>query len=174
MQRFGYIKGERMSKWVFGIGVFFVLSVLCVGSQVRPTQLDRRGEWLSWSPGQRATYVDGFITGYFQGSHGACEVADNLFEVDKPHSLGDDQHPGDMPSARCLALMDDYSKTTYTESRGPDLSAYTDVITEFYTKHPDSEGIAFVNLMKELNDHDYKTADQLYQMVLKGKLRPLR
>jgi len=70
--------------------------------------------------------------------------------------------------------MEDYSKATYTESSGPDFSAYTDVITEFYTKHPDSEDIPFVNLMKVLSDHDYRTADQLYQMVLKGELRQLR
>jgi len=163
-----------MTKCSIGIGVFFILSVLCVASQVRPKQLDRRGEWLSWNPGQRATYVDGFITGYFQGSHSACEAADNLFEVDKPHSLGDEQHPSDVPSARCLARMEEYSKATYSESSGPDFSAYTDVITEFYTKHPDSENIPFVNLMKVLSDHNYKTEDQLYQMVLKGKLRPLR
>jgi len=163
-----------MSKYLFGLGVFFTLSVFCVVSQVRPKQLDRRGEWLSWSPGQRATYVDGFITGYLHGSHSACEAADNLFETDKPHSLGDEQHPSDVPSARCLARMEDYSKATYTESSGPDFSAYTDVITEFYTKHPDSEDIPFVNLMKVLSDHDYRTADQLYQMVLKGELRQLR
>jgi hypothetical protein len=163
-----------MSKCLSITGVFFILAVLCLASQVRPKQLDRRGEWLSWSPGQRATYVDGFITGYFQGSHNACEASDNLFEIDKPHSLGDEQHPSDMPSARCLARMDDYSKAIYSESSGPDFTAYTDVITELYTKHPDSEDIPFVDLMMALNDHDYKTADQLYQMVLKGKLHQLR
>ena len=57
---------------------------------------------------------------------------------------------------------------------GPDFSAYADVITEFYTKHPEYQGIPFVDLMKSLSDRTYKTADQLYQMALKGELRPVR
>ena len=48
------------------------------------------------------------------------------------------------------------------------------MITEFYTKHPEYQAIAFVNLLKSLSDRNYKTADQLYQMALKGELRPLR
>jgi hypothetical protein len=152
----------------------FILTIICLGAQVQPKQLDRRGEWLSWSPAERATYVDGFITGYFQGSHSACEVADELFEVDKPHSLGDEHHPSEVPSARCLARMEDYSKATYSETSGTDLSAYTDVITEFYSKHPDTEQVPFVNLMKLLSDQNYKNADQLYRMLLKGELHQLR
>ena len=70
--------------------------------------------------------------------------------------------------------MEEYSKAKYTETSGPDFSAYADVITEFYTKHPEYQAIAFVNLLKSLSDRNYKTADQLYQMALKGELRPLR
>ncbi len=152
-----------------------MLVIICVAAQVRPEQLDRGGEWLSWSPGQRATYVDGFITGYQKGSLDACEVAQQLFgEVGKMYRLGDEHHPSEMPSARCLARMEKYSKAGYTEASGPDFSAYAGVITEFYTKHPEYQGIPFMNLMKLLSDRDYKTADQLYQMALKGKLRPAR
>ena len=70
--------------------------------------------------------------------------------------------------------MEEYSKAKYTETSGPDFSAYTDVITEFYTKHPEYKGIPFVDLMKSLGDHNYKTADQLYQMALNGELHPIR
>jgi hypothetical protein len=163
-----------LTKYLAGIGTLVILVVICVAAQVRTDQVDRGGEWLSWSPGQRATYVDGFITGYLQGSLSACEAADKLFEVNKPHSLGDEHHPSEIPSARCLARMEEYSKAKYTETSGLDESVYTDVITEFYTKHPEYQGVPFVNLMKLLSDHNYKTADQLYQMALKGELHPLR
>jgi hypothetical protein len=157
-----------------GIALLTIMLIIRVSAQVLPDQLDRGGEWLSWTPRERATYVDGFITGYLQGSHRACDIADDLFEVGKPHRLGDQHHTGDMPSARCLARIDNYSKATYTEASGPDFSAYTQVITEFYTKHPDYRGIPFVDLMKSLSDRKYKTADQLYDMALKGELRPVR
>jgi hypothetical protein len=118
--------------------------------------------------------VNGFITGYQRGSLSACEVADELFEVGKPDRLGDEHHPSEIPSARCLARMEEYSKARYAEASGPDFSAYVDVITEFYTNHPEYKGIPFVDLMKSLGDHNYKTADQLYQMALKGELHPTR
>jgi hypothetical protein len=70
--------------------------------------------------------------------------------------------------------MEEYSKAKYTEASGLDVTAYTDVITEFYTKHPEYQGVAFVSLMKLLSDRNYKTADQLYEMALKGEIRPLR
>jgi hypothetical protein len=161
-------------KYARGIGAVAILLVIYMAAQVRSQEIARGGEWLSWSPGQRATYVDGFITGYLQGSLSACEVADQLFEVGMPHRLGDDQHPSEVPSARCLARMEKYSKAKYTEATGQDFSAYTDVITEFYTKHPEYRGIPFMNLMKWLSDRNYKTTDQLYQMALKGELRPIR
>lgn len=69
--------------------------------------------------------------------------------------------------------MEEYSKARYTQTSGPDFSAYTKVITEFYTLHPEYKGVPFVDLMKSLGDRNYKTADQLYQMALKGKLRSL-
>ena len=65
-----------LNKYLAGIGAFVIfVVVICVAAQVRPEQLDRGGEWLSWSPGERATFVNGFIAGYRQGSHGACDVA---------------------------------------------------------------------------------------------------
>jgi len=160
-------------KGLSGAGALAVLLILGNGEQVSREQVDRGGEWLSWSPGEQAVYVDGFITGYLQGSLSACETADKLFEVNKPHSLGDEHRPSEIPSARCLARMETYSKASYREGFGPDFTAYTDVITEFYTKHPEYRGIPFVNLMKLLSDRNYKTSDQLYQMAMKGELRPL-
>lgn len=161
-------------EFLAAIGALVILEIVCVAAQVRPEQVDRGGEWLSWSAAERATYVNGFITGYLQGSNRACDVAQELFGTDKAYRLGDEHHPSEMPSARCLARVEQYSKARYREASGPDFSAYADVITEFYTKHPEYQGIPFVNLMKWLSDRNYKTADQLYQMALKGELRPIR
>ena len=165
-----------LRKYLAGIGALIILVVaICLAVEVRPNQLDRGGEWLSWSPGERATFVNGFIAGYRQGSQGACDVAQELFgEPGKMYRLGDENHPSEMPSARCLARMEEYSKAKYTEASGLDVSAYTDAITEFYTKHPEYQGVPFVNLMKWLSDRNYKTADQLYQMAQQGELRPIR
>jgi hypothetical protein len=164
------------TKYLAPIGALVVLVVvICFAAQVRQNQLDRGGEWLSWSPAERATFVDGFIAGYRQGSHGACEVAQELFgEPGKMYQLGDENRPSEMPSARCLARMEDYSKAKFTETSGPDFSAYADVITDFYAKHPEYRGVPFVNLLKLLSDRTYKTADQLYQMALKGELHSSR
>jgi hypothetical protein len=165
-----------LKRYLAGIGGFLIfVAVFCVAAQLRPDQMDRGGEWLSWSPRERDTFVDGFISGYRQGSQGGCDVAQELFgKPGKMYRQGDEHHPSEISSARCLALTEKYSKARYTETSGPDFSAYTDVITEFYRKHPEYQGIPFVNLLKSLSDRDYKTADQLYGMALKGELHPIR
>jgi hypothetical protein len=150
------------------IGMTFVNSA----AQVRPDQLDRGGEWLSWNPRERATLVIGFIGGYRKGSHSACEAAQQLFgKPGKMYRLGDEHHPSEMPSARCLARMEEFSKARYTEDSGPDVSVYTAAITDFY---PEFQGILYVDLIMSLSDRSNKTADQLYQMALKGDLRTFR
>jgi len=131
------------------------------------------GEWLSWSANERNRYVDGFISGYLKARLTACNAADNLFEVGQTHRLGDDQHPTEVPSGRCLAVVDTYSRYKYLNS-SINFTAYTNVITEFYTKHPEYEGIPFPHLIEVLSDKKCSTADQLYQMALKGELRPVR
>ena len=164
-----------LKNYLAGVGVLVILIVvICIAAQVPSNQLDRGGEWLSWSPGERSTFVDGFIAGYRQGSHGACDVAQELFgEPGKMYRLGDEHHSSEMPSAGCLARMEEYSKAKYTEASGMDESAYTDVISEFYTKHPEYQGVPFVKLLSLLSDRNYKTADELYHMVLRGELHPI-
>lgn len=153
---------------------FGILILAPARGRVRPEQMNRGEEWMSWSREERATYIAGYITGYRQASLAACDAADALFEVGQPHRLGDEHHSSELPSARCLARMEEYSKATYSPTSGVDLSAYVEVITDFYAKHPEYDGISFVDLMKFLGDRNYKTADQLYRMALKGELRPLR
>ncbi len=163
-----------LRKYLIGVGVLLILTIITTAAQVRLEQLARGGEWLSWSSGQRSTYVNGFIAGYQEGTHEACDVAQNLFaDPNATYTLGDEHHPSDMPSARCLAHMNKYSRFKYTEASGLDLSAYTDVITDFYNKHREYQGIPFNDLLKLLSDRESKTADQLYQMAVKGELRPI-
>jgi hypothetical protein len=157
-----------------GVAVLAVFLILANRPQLPLEQIDRGGQWLSWSPKERDAYVDGFVSGYLQGSNSACNVADDLFGTGKTYTLDDGHRPTDMPSARCLARMEKYSKGTFREGQGLDLSAYTGVVTDFYTNHPEYRGIPFFNLIKLLSDGNNKTADQIYQMAKRGELRPLR
>ena len=156
---------------IFG-PISFLIVMLC-SAQGRLGQLNRGGEWLSWSPEQRTTYVNGFLMGYATGSHEACDLGDQIFEVGKQHRLGDEHHPSELPSARCLARIDKYSSAKTTDS-GIDYGPYTDTITEFYRKYPEYQGVPFFKLLKSLSDSKVRTADELYRMALKGELRPLR
>ena len=112
----------------------------------------------------------GFIDGYIKGTHHACNLADDLFEVGQPHRLGDEHHPTEAPSGRCLARSKVYSQFRLTDS-GPDFSAYTTVITNFYSRHAEYQGIPYIYLLDFLSDSEFKTAEQLYQMAKEGKLR---
>ena len=160
-----------MAKCLFGIATLAAFTIMCVAAQVRPGQIERGGEWLSWSLAERNRYTDGFISGYLAVRLKACNTADALFEVGQPHRLGDEQHPTDVPSGRCLAAVDTYSKFKYVNS-AIDFGPYTNAITEFYTKHPEYQDIPFPHLMQALSDTKSSSADQLYQMVQKGELRP--
>lgn len=158
---------------LLGLTVLGCIALISIASQVPQGQLERGGQWLSWTEGERNAYVYGLISGYLTGSLEACRAADDLFEVGQPHSLGDEHHPSEVPSARCLAKRDDYSDCKLTPATS-DCGAYTKVITEFYTKHPEFRGIPFVNLIRLLSDRNRKTADELFQMAQKGALRPVR
>jgi len=128
-----------IAKYLCGVGALVSLTIICMAVQVHPEQIERGGEWLSWSANERNRYVDGFISGYLKARLTVCNAADNLFEVGQAHRLGDDQHPTEVPSGRCLAAVDTYSRYKYVNS-SIDFTAYTNVITEFYTKHPEYQG----------------------------------
>jgi hypothetical protein len=127
------------------------------------------GEWLSWTPVQRNTYVYGLVDGYLMGFLRACYLADQLFETDKPHRLGDEHHPTDMPSGRCIAHRGEFSKKSLDKEGHLDVSAYTDVITAFYKDHPSCRDFPFALLLQSLSSK-YETADRLYELALKGGL----
>jgi hypothetical protein len=155
---------SRTLKAVLKIGVIALLPLVTSAVRVGPPQVGGGEEWLSWSEAERNTYIHGFIEGYWKGSATACKAADDLFEVGEPHR-GDNQ-----PSARCEARLGEYSRIRLTDS-GVDFTAYTTVITDFYTRHSRYYGIPTVDLLSALGDSKCSTADQLYQLALKGDLR---
>ena len=145
-------------------GVCIALLLLTSTVLAAPAEVGGGKEWLAWSMAERNVYIRGFIEGYWRGTHSTCELADDLFEVGKPHRL----YQG--PAGRCEAHLDNYSKIG-TPDTTPDFTAYTSVMTEFYTKHPEYQNIPQVYLMSFLTDRNYKTADQLYQMAVKREMR---
>ena len=153
---------KRKTLLVAGASAIVLLAVITAltGSQFQGTGR----QWLSWSPAERNAYVYGFIDGHVKGSHSACDAADDLFELGQPHRLGDD------PGARCLARLETYSRYGVGKS-AIDVSAYTRVLTEFYTKHREYRDIPYIYLFEFLSDSKYRSADQLYQMALNGELR---
>ena len=175
-----YVVGASMPKLakVVLVAAVLALTVNCgrknrtVLTKVSDDQIERGGEWLSWNLAQKNAYTYGFLDGYMKGTLDACNAADELFEAGQYHRLGDEHHPTEVPSGRCLAQIDrEYSKVRFTDS-GVDASAYSAVISEFYTRHPEYKGIPFPSLMLLLTDKKHKTADQIYEMAVKGEIRP--
>ena len=156
-----------MKKMLYLAG--FILSVVSCFSAAAQVKPESGEEWLSWTPVQRSAYVYGLVSGYLIGFHHACNLADQLFETDKPHRLGDEQHPTDAPSGRCLAHLGEFSKPKLDKKGHPDISAYTDVITAFYEAHIDCRDFPFPFLLQSIGT-TYATADQLYDSAVKGKL----
>jgi hypothetical protein len=161
------------SKYLLGVTAVVLLLISCKAEKVRPEPFGSGGEWLSWTQSERNRYVIGFLDGYLMARHTACIAADSLFEVGQPHRMGDDQHPTEYPSGRCLASVDEYSRFKYIDSM-VDLSAYTIPITEFYAKHPEYRGILVPSLMEFLSDKKCSTSDQLFEMAQTGKLHIIR
>jgi hypothetical protein len=160
-------------KYLAGIGTAALLMISCRPGKVQTEQIERGGEWLSWTPRERNRYVYGYLDGYLVARNRACDAADGLFKVGMPHRLGDDQHPTEIPSGRCLAAVDTFSRYKYSDST-LDVSIYAVPVTEFYTKHPEYQGVPFPFLMEFLSDKKCGTADELYQMALVGKLHVIR
>jgi hypothetical protein len=154
------------------IAAFTVLMFVGASAQVRPGQAGPGGQWLSWSPKDRTTRVTGFLDGYLIGTHHLCEAADDLFKVRDPHLIP--PHPDSHAEASilCLASRNDDSKEY--SSAGVDFAPYADIVTEFYTKHPDYGAVPFADLMLFLGDGKCDNADQLYQKALNRELHRVR
>ncbi len=160
---------SRATRHLLVVSVFTLLLSVDIAAQVRPDQVGQGGQWLSWSQERKITYLTGFLDGYLSGTYHLCDTADKLFKVKDPSRVSSQAMPGAEASVLCLASRNNYSKQY--SSAGMDLSPYADIITEFYTKHPDYAAVPFPELMLFLGDGKCDTADQLYQRALKGELR---
>jgi hypothetical protein len=145
-----------------------------ITAQLKQAQLGRGDEWLSFRPEQRQTYVYGFIDGYLEGTLSSCDLANELFEKGRSHTLGDGHHRSDMPTARCLVHRGEFSKLfsdmKHDTGGHMDVAIYTDVITDFYERHGNCREYPFGFLMEELS-LKYSTADQLYEAASHGLLK---
>lgn len=129
-------------------------------------------QWLSWTASERENFVYGFIEGYGHGMNQACLETDHLFEKGQVHFLGHDDVPSTFPSARCRAGVVQYSNVKADLSKGPDFSAYTTVITDFYTKHPEYRDTPFTLLMESLAGTKSLTADDIYKRWTTREAQP--
>jgi len=148
--------------------VFLLVSLINMRAQIRPDQMDQGGQWLSWSQEKKVNYIAGFVDGYLSGTYHLCDAADRMFKVKDPRRVSSQAMPGSEASVLCLATRNNYSKE-YSNT-GIDFSPYANVITEFYTKHPDYTAVRFPDLLLSLGDGKCDTADQLYQRAVKGEL----
>jgi hypothetical protein len=147
----------RMLRALALTGICLALVLPAAAGSNNPVGIGAGKEWLGWTPSDRNSYIRGFIEGYWRGTKTTCLLADELFEVGKSQQLGRG------PSARCQARLEGYTKIKTPES-APDFSAYTTVITEFYTKYPEHQDIPVVYIMRFLTDQNFKTADQIFQI----------
>ena len=127
-------------------------------------------QWMAWTPTERAAFVAGYLDGHLHGRNQACKVADNWTEAIKRKHPSKGSHSSETAFDRCISLVGDYTKVKWDGSV-LDVSAYTGVVTEFYEKYPQYRTIPHTYLMGHLNDREYKTADQLYEMARTGEIK---
>ena len=113
-------------------------------------------QWLAWQNSDREDFVVAYLSGHFFGVKEACDVHDDLAPTDElKHAV------------YCRAKAPRYSYKS--DSNGnPDLSKYTNVLTTFYTDHPEYQIVPCSRLMEFLTDDQHKTADDLYKMAKAG------
>lgn len=165
-----HCEGDSMRtrrNWLMVIGLLVLFSTIAASQSQTSDRVELYRHpgllWLSWSATERENFVYGYIQGYGHGMNEACLAADDLFEKDKTHQFGQEDVSSTFPSARCRASVAQYSNVKIDLSKGPDFSAYTTVITEFYTKHREYQDTPFTILMESLADTKGLTADDIYR-----------
>jgi hypothetical protein len=153
--------------------VFLLLGLVIALSNLNPAaqvQTDPGAQWLSWSASEKNTYVAGFIDGYLTGTTEICTAADHFGKGGKISSSGDPLETNSSASAACFASGGDYSKQ-YSGKAGVDFGPYVNIITEFYTEHPDYRAVSFRKLLFSLRDGASNGEGELYQEASRGDLR---
>ena len=149
------------------VGSVIALSCLKPAAQL---QASPGGHWLSWTASEKNAYAGGFIDGYLTGTTEICQDAGHFLKGGNMHSSGDRPQTPSSASAACFASGGNYSRQ-YSGNAGVDFSIYANIITEFYTKHPEYRAVSFRKLLLSLRDGASNSEGQLYQKALRGDLR---
>ena len=166
------------------LGTVLVTALVCVAplSCKRPSSAEPENrpaistrhdgnEWLAWPDNERVHFVAAYIDGYDGGVHNACAAVDHTLDLKANHSYDHTKDEIVLPSGVCWKGADHYSKFKPNPVGDPDVSAYTEVLTRFYTEHAEYKNIPYEYLMPYLTDEQYKTADDLYKMAKAGDMR---
>jgi hypothetical protein len=153
-------------------GFLLVGLVIAVANLESATPLPANpgAQWLSWTATEKNAYVGGFIDGYLSGTTEICQAAGQFLKGGNIRSSGDRAETPSSASAACFATGGNYSKQ-YSGKAGVDFSVYANIITEFYTKHPDYRAVSFRKLILSLRDGVCNSEGQLYQKALRGDVR---
>jgi hypothetical protein len=127
--------------------------------------------WLDWSDHERVHFIAAYIDGYEMGVHNACSAVDQLLDLKTNHTYAHSKDEIVLPSGVCRIAAAHYSRFKPNSDGDPDVSAYTDVFTRFYTEHPEYQNIPYEYLVQYLTDEQKKTADDLFKMANAGEMR---
>jgi len=163
------------------LGALVVIAFVCLAplgckkaereSESTGTLRHKGQEWLVWSRSERVHFIAAYIDGYEEGVHNACAAADGLLDLKASRSYDHAKDEIVLPSGVCWKGVAHYSRFKPNSSGDPDVSAYTGVITRFYTDHAEYQDIPFEYLMQYLTDEQHKTADELGNMARAGEIR---
>ena len=164
------------------MAVFLVTALMCIALGCKKSDVIQRNhfagesrhngkQWLAWDSRDRDDFVDAYIDGYEFGVHDACEATDRQLDLKPGRTYEHDKDEIVLPSGICRKGSPHYSKFKLIPNNDVDMSAYTGVLTGFYTKHPEYQDIPFEYLMLYLTDDQNKTADDLYKMAKYGEMR---
>jgi hypothetical protein len=166
------VRGKRLESL---LGVFLVF--LLFGCHMHYVGANSAGhksfgeQWLSWSAAEQYNFVVAYTQGYETGMFNACRAVNDLSKDDDLKDAEHDAMVHTFPYERCRSAVGEYTKVKFDPTREPDVSAYTNTITEFYSKHTEYRNIPYLYLMELLNDKEHKTAEQIYSMARAGEIR---
>ena len=165
------------------IGALVVTAFVCVAplgcnrptmehqNQTADTLRHDGKQWLAWQGHERVHFIAAFIDGYESGVHNACASADHLLDLKANHTYNHANDEIVLPSGVCWKGAAHYSRFKPNSSGDPDVSAYTGVLTQFYTEHEEYQNVPYEYLMQYLTDEQKKTADDLFKMAKYGEMR---
>jgi hypothetical protein len=157
---------------------FLLFTSLIIGCKLNhsaDSQLHARREpgekWLTWSGNQRDVFMAAYIDGYRAGINNACLATDQSLELKVAAASKIGAGNINLPSSVCRAGADSFSLCMADAHDDNLCGAYTQVITDFYTRHPEYRVIPVEYLMQFLVDRQQKDDSELYKMALSGSIR---